>query len=193
MEKQGELIFKHSLGSFRQMLRDLSRDPAMLIWLDSNQNVKSHPNENYAREVMESCSPRRRQLHGEGHPRGGARLHRLAYDGRDLHVPGRRTRFRSERVPRPDRQLRRRGHPSHPARTAGMCEVHHAQTLSVLRQRESCPSGCVPGPGGRSLPQERLRYRRPSADDAEFQALLLRLCPSSEGALARRICGRRGG
>jgi uncharacterized protein (DUF1800 family) len=56
MEKQGELIFKHALGSYRQMLRDLSRDPAMLIWLDSNQNVKSHPNENYAREVMELFS-----------------------------------------------------------------------------------------------------------------------------------------
>jgi hypothetical protein len=53
MEHQGELLFKHAIGSFRQMLRDISRDPAMLIWLDSNQNVKSHPNENYAREVME--------------------------------------------------------------------------------------------------------------------------------------------
>jgi len=56
MEMQGELIFKHALGSFRQMLRHLSRDPAMLIWLDSNQNVKSHPNENFAREVMELFS-----------------------------------------------------------------------------------------------------------------------------------------
>lgn len=53
MEKQGNLLFTHALGSFRQMLREISRDPAMLIWLDSNQNVKSHPNENYAREVME--------------------------------------------------------------------------------------------------------------------------------------------
>jgi uncharacterized protein (DUF1800 family) len=53
MEMQGELLFKHALGSFRQMLRAVSRDPAMLVWLDSNQNVKSHPNENFAREVME--------------------------------------------------------------------------------------------------------------------------------------------
>ena len=29
------------------------RDPAMLVWLDSNSNVKGRPNENYAREVME--------------------------------------------------------------------------------------------------------------------------------------------
>jgi uncharacterized protein (DUF1800 family) len=53
MEVQGDLLFRHALGSFRQMLRDISRDPAMLVWLDSNQNVRSHPNENYAREVME--------------------------------------------------------------------------------------------------------------------------------------------
>jgi uncharacterized protein (DUF1800 family) len=53
MEAQGELLFKHALGSFRVLLREISRDPAMLVWLDSNQNVKSHPNENYAREVME--------------------------------------------------------------------------------------------------------------------------------------------
>jgi uncharacterized protein (DUF1800 family) len=53
MERQGELLFTHALGSFRQMLKDVSRDPAMLVWLDSNQNVKRHPNENYAREVME--------------------------------------------------------------------------------------------------------------------------------------------
>jgi uncharacterized protein (DUF1800 family) len=53
MEQQGWLLFAHALGSFRQMLKDVSRDPAMLVWLDSNQNVKSHPNENYAREVME--------------------------------------------------------------------------------------------------------------------------------------------
>src|SRR5258708_5913670 len=53
MEAQGELRFKHALGSFRQMLQDVSRDPAMLVWLDSNENVRSHPNENFAREVME--------------------------------------------------------------------------------------------------------------------------------------------
>jgi uncharacterized protein (DUF1800 family) len=53
MERQGELLFQHALGSFRTMLREVSRDPAMLVWLDSNQNVKGKPNENYAREVME--------------------------------------------------------------------------------------------------------------------------------------------
>ncbi len=53
MQRQNELIRQHALGTFESFLKEMSRDPAMLIWLDSNQNVKSHPNENFAREVME--------------------------------------------------------------------------------------------------------------------------------------------
>ena len=53
MERQIDGLYNHALGSFRAMLKVVSRDPAMLVWLDSNDNVKSHPNENFAREVME--------------------------------------------------------------------------------------------------------------------------------------------
>lgn len=53
---QNQLIRKYSLGSFRSFLKDMGRDAAMLIWLDANQNVKAHPNENYAREVLELFS-----------------------------------------------------------------------------------------------------------------------------------------
>jgi uncharacterized protein (DUF1800 family) len=38
------------------MLLDVSKDPAMLVWLDSNSNVKGRANENYARELMELFS-----------------------------------------------------------------------------------------------------------------------------------------
>src|SRR5262249_7505832 len=34
----------------------VSKDPAMLVYLDNNSNVKGRPNENYAREVMELFS-----------------------------------------------------------------------------------------------------------------------------------------
>jgi hypothetical protein len=50
---QNQALRRNALGRFRPMLADLSRDPAMLIWLDSNRNVKGQANENYAREVME--------------------------------------------------------------------------------------------------------------------------------------------
>ena len=40
-------------GSFAELLHEISRDPAMLEYLDNNRNRKGAPNENYAREVME--------------------------------------------------------------------------------------------------------------------------------------------
>ncbi len=56
MYEQNVTIRKHALGKFRPFLLEMSRDPAMLVWLDSNRNVKGAPNENYAREVMELFS-----------------------------------------------------------------------------------------------------------------------------------------
>jgi uncharacterized protein (DUF1800 family) len=53
MLAQNQIIRKYALGSFRAMLSDISRDPAMLIWLDSNRNVKGQANENFARELLE--------------------------------------------------------------------------------------------------------------------------------------------
>lgn len=41
------------LSGFETLLRAVSRDPAMIVWLDGNQNVKGRPNENYARELFE--------------------------------------------------------------------------------------------------------------------------------------------
>jgi len=42
-----------ALGSFREMLMDVSKCTAMLQFLNNQQNKKMHPNENFAREVME--------------------------------------------------------------------------------------------------------------------------------------------
>ncbi len=56
MFQQNVLLRKHAMGHFRPFLLDMSRDTAMLVWLDSNRNVKGAPNENYAREVMELFS-----------------------------------------------------------------------------------------------------------------------------------------
>lgn len=51
--EQNQKLRKHALGSFRDMLFALSKDPAMLIYLDGEKNKKGAPNENFAREVME--------------------------------------------------------------------------------------------------------------------------------------------
>jgi hypothetical protein len=56
MFRQNGLLRKHALGRFGPLLQAISRDGAMLVWLDSNSNVKGRPNENYARELMELFS-----------------------------------------------------------------------------------------------------------------------------------------
>jgi uncharacterized protein (DUF1800 family) len=53
MLQQNELLRRHALGDFGQLVRGIARDPAMLLFLDSATNRKVHPNENFAREVME--------------------------------------------------------------------------------------------------------------------------------------------
>ncbi len=53
MFQQNEMLREHALGDFGAMVHEISHDPAMLIYLDSATNRKAHPNENFAREVME--------------------------------------------------------------------------------------------------------------------------------------------
>lgn len=50
---QYALFRNRGLGSFADLLRDVTADPAMLIWLSGNENTAEGPNENYARELME--------------------------------------------------------------------------------------------------------------------------------------------
>jgi uncharacterized protein (DUF1800 family) len=53
---QYQLLRKHSLGNFAALLKEMSYDPAMLVWLDGGGSKKGNPNENYARELMELFS-----------------------------------------------------------------------------------------------------------------------------------------
>lgn len=53
MQRQNDLLREYALGDFSKLALEISRDPAMLIYLDSVTNRKAHPNENYAREIME--------------------------------------------------------------------------------------------------------------------------------------------
>ncbi|MEP7232559.1 MAG: DUF1800 domain-containing protein, partial [Ginsengibacter sp.] len=47
------VIRENALGNFGDLLREVSKSPAMLSFLNNQQNKKQHPNENFAREVME--------------------------------------------------------------------------------------------------------------------------------------------
>jgi uncharacterized protein (DUF1800 family) len=53
MLRQNRVFRRYSLDSFERMLLAVTRDPAMLLWLNGTDNQKGSPNENYARELME--------------------------------------------------------------------------------------------------------------------------------------------
>jgi uncharacterized protein (DUF1800 family) len=61
MWRQNELFRRLATGNWQLLLLEAGKDPAMLVWLDQAQSNKQHPNENFAREVMELFSL------GEGH------------------------------------------------------------------------------------------------------------------------------
>ena len=53
MIRQNQLFRRNGLGSFLVLLLEVTKDPAMLLWLSGVDNEKDAPNENYARELME--------------------------------------------------------------------------------------------------------------------------------------------
>jgi hypothetical protein len=50
---QNHAFRRNALGSFHTLAREITTDPAMILWLNQNQNTRWNPNENYARELME--------------------------------------------------------------------------------------------------------------------------------------------
>jgi hypothetical protein len=48
-----ETLYSNTLGNFREFVKAITIDPAMLRYLNGNQNTKNAPNENYARELLE--------------------------------------------------------------------------------------------------------------------------------------------
>ena len=53
---QIDMFRKFGMGSFRELLIQLSRDPAMILWLDNQDNHRGAINENYGREILELFS-----------------------------------------------------------------------------------------------------------------------------------------
>ncbi len=53
MFQQNQLFRKYAVGNFRELTQAVSRNPAMILYLDNQTNRKGHPNENYARELFE--------------------------------------------------------------------------------------------------------------------------------------------
>jgi len=56
MSTQLDMFRKYGLGNFDELLLMLSKDPAMILWLDNQDNHKDEINENYGREILELFS-----------------------------------------------------------------------------------------------------------------------------------------
>jgi uncharacterized protein (DUF1800 family) len=50
---QIEMLRDNALGNFRDILLNIAKDTAMLVWLDGRTNTRAKPQENFAREIME--------------------------------------------------------------------------------------------------------------------------------------------
>ena len=78
MYLQNFLFRKHAVGNFKTLVEGVTRDPAMIYYLDSNTNRVGRPNENYARELMELFTLGEGSAYTETrHRRSGSRAHRL--------------------------------------------------------------------------------------------------------------------
>ena len=53
LHRQIELLRSHAFGAFRDLVLAIAKDAAMSVYLDGQSNTKEHPNENFARELME--------------------------------------------------------------------------------------------------------------------------------------------
>jgi uncharacterized protein (DUF1800 family) len=87
MYEQNRMFRAKASGNWEDIVLAVSRDPAMIIYLDNAQNRKGRPNENYARELMELFTLGEGPLHREGHPGIRPRLQRLGPAPRPRGVP----------------------------------------------------------------------------------------------------------
>lgn len=103
--EQNNFLRDHALANFRDLLLGISRDRAMLAYLDNRNNVKRKPNENYARELMELFSlgvgnyseddvkAAARAFTGWSFDGQGFVFHRSAHDDGEKRFLGRRGNF----------------------------------------------------------------------------------------------------
>ena len=135
MTQQIAMFRRHGLGNFRELLVELSRDPAMIFWLDNCESTGGRPQRELRPRAAGAVLDGHRQLPGGRRQSGGAGLHRLdacpdpaapALRSFRLAVrvsPGAPRRQRED-VSRRNRALERRGYRQHHRQTAGDGPLH---------------------------------------------------------------------
>ena len=112
MQQHVQLLRSQALNSFRALLKGISRDPAMLIWLGAEANRKAAPNENFARALMETFTlgpghytqedvrEAARAFTGSYVLRGRLRYIPREHDGNAKHILGQKGKFTGDDVVR---------------------------------------------------------------------------------------------
>ena len=91
---------QHALGNFRDLLIEVAKDPAMLVWLDGRTNVEGEAAGELRARADGAVHDRRRALRRDRRLRGGARVHRLEPARRPAPAARRRPTTRSSTTPR---------------------------------------------------------------------------------------------
>ena len=184
MYEQNVTLRKHALGKFRPFLLDMSKDTAMLVWLDSNRNVKGAPNENYAREVMELFS-----LGVGNYTEKDIQEAARAFTGwhhdaevNEVRVQPRPARRRREDRLRQDRQVDRRRHRPASAATSDACAKFLVGKLYTFLVSETAPPQGLLDPLVDAVPQVGLRHRGTGAARCSRRG-----CSSREHAYRKRV------
>ena len=165
MRRQNVTLRRLARAPFAELLGAAARDPALLVWLDAPANRKGHPNENFARELMElftvGIGP-----YSEADVKEAARaLTGRAVEAGTLRRDRRPSRRGREDDPRPDRPVGRRRPRADSRRAPGHGRSARLEALRPLHGRgdRRCPDARRPGrrpplawprrrPGGRRRP-----------------------------------------
>ena len=188
------------MASFRDLLVELSKDPAMIIWLDNQDNHKDAINENFGRELLElfsmgvgnyterTCKECARAFTGWTL---GNREYMELRSMRDSDWPYGRIswhfEFQEDDHDFGDKeflgqrgQVQRRRHRGHHLPAGGHRPVHRAAHVQLLRGRRAAGSRVAlhraagPGghrPAGAGLLRQRLRHHRHAAGAVQLRSL----------------------
>ncbi|HEV2762512.1 MAG TPA: DUF1800 domain-containing protein, partial [Pyrinomonadaceae bacterium] len=72
-----QILERHAFGNYRQLLREVTLNPAMGLYLDTLGNTRTNPNENFAREILQLFSVGVDELNPDGTPRLDAQGNRV--------------------------------------------------------------------------------------------------------------------
>lgn len=133
-----------ALGNFRQLIKDITIDGSMLIFLNGNQNTQVAPNENYARELLELFTVGKGELAGEGDystftEQDVAAMARVLTGWRTFGVLNRRTDDPpgvAFRPPRHDTGAKQLSHRFNNTVITNLGEEEYAHLIDVIFQQE---------------------------------------------------------